>query len=212
MGIASQLPPNRKRSGIGVFEVMETTELKRDCEAIAVPSGLRQVLPQGTPVRVMQARGGSYTVSTQSHAMYRIDAKDADALGFVAPAAARGPGQQGPLSEQLVWDALKTVYDPEIPVNVVDLGLVYSCAITPHEQGGKSVAVRMAMTAPGCGMSNVLKTDVESKLLRLPEVSEARVEVVFDPPWNPGRMSEAARLQLGLDLDNSGSPGLTQIS
>lgn len=192
--------------------MLETIELKRDCEAIAIPGGARQVLPKETTVRILQARGGSYTVSTEFHAMYRIDAADADALGIEKRAAAEPPELQGPLSDQLVWDALKTVFDPEIPVNVVDLGLIYSCAITPLEQGGKKVAVRMAMTAPGCGMSNVLKADVESKIQRLPEVKETDVEVVFDPPWNPSRMSEAARLQLGFDTQGGGAPQLTQIS
>lgn len=192
--------------------MMETTELKHDCEAIAVPSGLRQVLPQGTPVRIVQRRGGSFTVSSNAHAMYRIDAKDADALGFNSPPVANDAAQQGPLSEQLVWDTLKTVYDPEIPVNIVDLGLVYSCGIAPREQGGNKVAIRMAMTAPGCGMSDVLKADVEGKLLRLPEVMEAHVEVVFDPQWNPSRISEAGRLQMGFDLESSDTPRLTKIS
>jgi probable FeS assembly SUF system protein SufT len=190
--------------------MMETVELRRDCEAIAIPSGLRQTLPKGTSVRIVQTRGGSYTVSTKVTAMYRIDAKDADALGFASPGAPDQPPQEGSLSEQLVWDALKTVYDPELPVNIVDLGLVYSCSFAPNPRGGKRVTIEMAMTSPGCGMSNVLKSDVESKLLRLPEVSEAHVEVVFDPPWSPSRMSEAARLQLGMDLEST--PGLIQIS
>jgi probable FeS assembly SUF system protein SufT len=205
---ASPLPPSDATSGANI---METIELKRECEAIAIPSGQHQVLPQGTAVRVVQSRGGSYTVSTNIHAMYRIDARDADALGY-APAAANVPTPQGPLTDQLVWDTLRAVFDPEIPVNIVDLGLVYSCVISPDERGGKTVAVRMAMTAPGCGMGNVLKADVESKLLRLPGVSRAHVEVVFDPPWNPGRMSEAARLQLGLDFGGNGPERLTQIS
>jgi probable FeS assembly SUF system protein SufT len=189
---------------------METITLKRDCEVIAIPSGLRQTLPQGAAVRVVQARGGNYTVSTPIHAMFRIDAKDADALGLDAPAATDALEREGQLSEQLVWDTLRTVYDPELPVNIVDLGLVYSCAIAPVAQGGNAIDVRMAMTSPGCGMSNVLKADVESKLLRLPQVSEARVEIVFDPPWSTERMSESARLQLGLELDSS--PALVQIS
>jgi len=192
--------------------MMESIELKRDCAAIAIPSGLRETLPRGTVVRVVQARGGSYTVSSEIHAMYRIEARDADALGFEASADTTGSGTQGPLSEQLVWDTLKTVYDPEMPVNIVDLGLVYSCSITPREEGGKIVEIRMAMTAPGCGMSNVLRSDVESKLLRLPEVKEARVEVVFDPPWTSDRMSETARLQLGLDFGGGDSAKLIQIS
>jgi probable FeS assembly SUF system protein SufT len=190
--------------------MIETIELKRDCEAITIPSGARQVLLQGTTVRIMQARGTSFTVSTQFHAMFRIDTADADALGLKGPAAAHAPEPQGPLDEQLVMNVLKTVYDPEIPVDVVELGLIYSCAIVPHEEGGKTVVIRMAMTSPGCGMSNVLKAEVEGKVRRLPEVKETRVEVVFDPPWDPGRMSEAARLQLGFDLESA--PRLTKIS
>jgi probable FeS assembly SUF system protein SufT len=196
----------------GVVMTIETTKLYRNCEVIAIPSGLRQVLPQGTAVRIMQSRGGSYTVATEIHAMFRIDAKDADALGLEVPVGATNPASQSPLSEQLVWDTLKTVFDPEIPVNVVDLGLIYSCTIVPSNRGGKKVSVRMAMTAPGCGMSNVLKADVEGKLLRLSEVSETQVEVVFDPPWNPNRMSEAARLQLGFDVAGDTTPKLRQIS
>jgi probable FeS assembly SUF system protein SufT len=191
---------------------METIELKRDCEVIAIPSGTRQVLPQGSTVRVVQKRGGNYTVSSDIHVMYRIDARDADALGFAVPAQGNEVTKHGPFSEQLIWETLKTVYDPEIPVNVVDLGLIYSCVITPHENGGNVVTIRMAMTSPACGMSNVLKADVESKLERLEGVAETRVEVVFDPPWNSGRMSEAARLQLGFDLESVASPRLTQIT
>jgi metal-sulfur cluster biosynthetic enzyme len=112
------------------------------------------------------------------------------------------------LTEALVWDALKTVYDPELPVNIVELGLVYSVAIEPAPEGS-AISIRMAMTSPGCGMSNVLKADVEGKLLRLPQVAEARVEVVFDPPWDSSRMSESARLQLGMDF--SSGPGFVQI-
>jgi probable FeS assembly SUF system protein SufT len=192
--------------------MMETIQLKRECEVIAIPSGRHQKLPMGTAVRVVQARGGSYTVSTNLHAMYRIDAKDADALGYDSTSCAKEPSGQGPLTEEMVWDELKTVFDPEIPVNIVDLGLVYSCKISAAEPGGKSIAIRMAMTAPGCGMSNVLKADVESKLVRLPEVTKADVEVVFDPPWTPDRMSEATRLQLGLDFGASHPQKLTQIS
>lgn len=185
-------------------------ELKRECEAIAIPSGLRQKLPAGAAVRIVQARGGDYTVATDRHAMFRIDGADADALGLNTPRPAPLAQREGPLSEEMAWSVLKTVYDPELPVNVVDLGLIYSCAITSAPQGGKGIAVRMAMTSPGCGMSNVLKADVERKLLQLPEVEEARVEVVFDPPWTPDRMTDAARLQLGFDLD--AAPSLIQIS
>jgi probable FeS assembly SUF system protein SufT len=185
-------------------------ELRRDCEVIAVPSGQRQTLPAGTPVRIMQTRGGTFTVSNDIHATFRIDGVDADALGL-APPKNSAPPTQGPLTEEMVTKALKTVYDPELPVNVVDLGLIYSCEIRANEQSGKSIAVRMAMTSPGCGMSNVLKADVESRLKRLPEVADVQVEVVFDPPWTQARMSEAARLQLGMDLDDTRGPGLIQI-
>jgi probable FeS assembly SUF system protein SufT len=189
---------------------METIELKRDCAAIAIPSGEREILRAGTVVRVMQARGGSYTVATASHAMFRIDASDAEALGLHLPTAPL-PAQNDAFSEELVWKTLKTVYDPEIPVNIVDLGLVYACNIRSEEKGN-SIDVRMAMTAPGCGMGNVLKTDVEAKLLRLSHVADVHVEVVFDPPWSPARMSEAARLQLGFDLEEEPTQRLTHIS
>ncbi len=189
----------------------EKVDLNRDCEVIAVPSGIRQILPKGTAVRIEQARGGSFTVSNDIHAIFRIDGQDADALGRKAPAGAWAT-PEGPLTEKMVWDALRTVYDPELPVNVVDLGLVYSCAIATGDTGAKTIAVRMAMTSPGCGMSNVLKADVQTKLMRLPDVAESKVEVVFDPPWSPARMSEAARLQLGMDMDDSRSSGFVQIS
>jgi probable FeS assembly SUF system protein SufT len=157
----------------------------------------------------MQSLAGSYTVATDRGYMYRVEAKDTDALGLSNAAMAQEPAvREGPFSEQMVWDQLKTVYDPEIPVNIVDLGLVYSCVIVPMEQGGKSVHIKMSMTAPGCGMGNVLKGDVQNKLARLPGVKEVHIEVVFDPPWHPGLMSDAAKLQLGFDLDY----GATQTS
>jgi probable FeS assembly SUF system protein SufT len=183
----------------------QSVVLKRDCEAIAVPAGTKQLLPAGTTVRVTQSLGASYTVAAGG-ALYRIDEKDADALGASGPATETHAPPT--FSERMVWDQLKTVYDPEIPVNIVDLGLIYGCEVADREQGGKKIDVAMSLTAPGCGMSEVLKTDVEQKLARLPEVKEVRVQVVFDPPWNPGRMSEAAKLQLGFDLDyGGGSPG-----
>jgi len=179
--------------------------LNRDCEAIEIPAGTRTTLPAGTVVRVMQSRGGSHTVSSNFGAMYRVDAKDSDALGVTTPASALNvPG--GPLTEQMVIDQLKTVFDPEIPVNIVDLGLVYGCAITALQDKDKRIDVKMSMTAPGCGMGNVLKADVEGKLSSLPQVKEVHVDIIFDPPWNPSRMSDAARLQLGLDLEERSTP------
>jgi probable FeS assembly SUF system protein SufT len=185
----------------------EWIELKRPCEAIEIPSGIRRELPAGSRVTVSQFLGSGYTVISEVGYMLRIDAKDADALGL-APVgdAQREEAPTAAFSQSMVWDQLRTVYDPEIPVNIVDLGLVYSCEIREHENHEKKIEVKMTMTAPGCGMGNVLKADVENKLSRLPEVKEVNVEVVFDPPWHPGLMSEAARLQLGLDLDTGNTP------
>jgi probable FeS assembly SUF system protein SufT len=182
-----------------------TVPLKRDCAAIAIPAGTRLTLPAGTVVRVTQAAGTSYTVAADFGVLYRIEGVDADALGLSGPVE---ESQAPPtFSEKMVWDQLKTVYDPEIPVNIVDLGLIYGCAIGDDEQGGKKIDVQMSLTAPGCGMSDVLKADVETKLRRLPEVKQVKVDVVFDPPWTPARMSEAAKLQLGFDLDYGGPSG-----
>jgi probable FeS assembly SUF system protein SufT len=184
----------------------ELIELKRESEVIEIPSGVRRVLPAGSRVRISQFLGSGYTVVTDMGCMCRIDAKDADVLGLTPPTAEEKTPSAQTFNEQMVWDQLRTVYDPEIPVNIVDLGLIYSCEITSHEQGGKKVDVKMSMTAPGCGMGNVLKADVETKLSRLPEVKAVNVQVVFDPPWYPGLMSEAAKLQLGFDLDYGSSP------
>ena len=189
----------------------EQIDLKRECEAIEIPSGTRRVLSTSSRVRISQFLGTSYTVVGDMGCMFRIDAKDADALGRTPPAADETKTSDGVFAEPMVWAQLKTVYDPEIPVNIVDLGLIYSCEITAPEQGGKKIDVKMSMTAPGCGMGNVLKADVEGKLARLPEVKEVHVEVVFDPPWSPARMSEAAKLQLGFDLDY-GKTSVTGIS
>ena len=185
--------------------------LSRDCNSVEIPSGARNLLPAGTIVRVMQSRGGSYTVASNTGAMYRIDGQDADALGLsaTAPAGAAAEGEKtaaGPLSEKMVLDQLRSVYDPEIPVNIVDLGRVYSCVISAQPEGRRRIDVKMAMTAPGCGMADVLKADVEARLKGLPEVGEVQVEIVFDPPWHAGRMSEAARQQLGLDPVDDSSP------
>jgi probable FeS assembly SUF system protein SufT len=180
----------------------ETVALTRDCQTTQIPSGISWPLKAGTQVRLMQALGGSYTVMTDQGYMVRIDAKDADALGLspeIAAAAAAAPHE---FSEQLVWDQLRGVYDPEIPVNVVDLGLIYECKISEGNEA-HNIELKMTMTAPGCGMADVLKNDIQRRLSGLPFVKDVRVEVVFDPPWTPARMTEGARLQLGLDLDAS---------
>lgn len=184
------------------MNIHEPITLTRACEGIEIPSGIRNTIPAGATVRIMQSLGTSYTISTDRGYMLRIDAKDADALGL-SPSAPPQPSAAQPrtFSEQLVKDELRTVFDPEIPVNVLDLGLIYSCVITPLLQGGNRIDIKMSMTAPGCGMGNVLKADVENKLSRLPDVKEVHVEIVFTPPWHPSFMSEAAKLQLGFDLD-----------
>jgi len=175
--------------------------LSRETDVVEVPSGINNKLPAGTVVRVMQNLGTTYTVYSDYGLMYRIDAKDADALGLSnASAAPEASSGSEPFSEKMVWDQLKTVYDPEIPVNIADLGLIYSCQVKPLDQGAHRIDIEMTLTAPGCGMGNVLKSDVETKLAKLPTVREVHVEVVLDPPWGPARMSEAAKLQLGLDL------------
>jgi probable FeS assembly SUF system protein SufT len=172
--------------------------LESDLPVIAIPSGETQTLPRGTVVRIMQELGGSYTITASYGGMFRVDAEHAPALGITAPAKTPAPTE---FSERLVWDTLKTVYDPEIPVNVVELGLIYECDVTKLENGQHRIAVQMTLTAPGCGMGNVLKADVEKRLSRLPGVKEVQVEIVLDPPWTPAKMSDAAKLQLGFDLD-----------
>jgi probable FeS assembly SUF system protein SufT len=179
----------------------ESKSLTRDVEASVVPVGTKVTLMKGEQAYVTQSLGGTYTVIVNGN-MFRIDGKDADALGFEAQAkpatvAAGGPVTQEQLEKQ-VWDSLKTCYDPEIPVNIVDLGLIYDCHLTPIGTDNYRADVKMTLTAPGCGMGPVLAQDVQNKLLSLEPIDEANVELVWDPPWNQGMMTEAAKLQLGL--------------
>lgn len=181
------------------MKTAETITLTRDCEAIEIPSGEKVTLPAGDRVTVTQALGGTVTVSTERGALVRIAAKDADAIGKPVPGGTDGGGMISGLSvEEQVWGQLKTCFDPEIPANIVDLGLVYACRVTPFPAGGSVVEIVMTLTAPGCGMGQVLKDDVQQKVLGIPGVAEAHVEIVVEPPWDQSRMSEAARLQLGL--------------
>jgi probable FeS assembly SUF system protein SufT len=176
--------------------------LSRDCEAIQIPSGEKVMLPVGSWVTVTQSLGGSYTVTTDQGYLVRIANKDADAIGKEAEAsqAEKLTVAEGPADlEKSVWDQLKTCFDPEIPVNIVDLGLVYHCQVTPLLEGGNKVDVKFTLTAQGCGMGGVLKADMQSKILNLPDVKDVDVEVVFDPPWDPSMMSDAAKLQLGFN-------------
>jgi probable FeS assembly SUF system protein SufT len=180
---------------MGTYERITVT---RDVDAVEIPAGTTTRLAAGTPVTVLQALGGAYTVQTDMGYMVRIAAKDADALGKAAAAAeADAPPLEGEALERAVWEQLRTCYDPEIPVNIVELGLVYRCELKPVE-GGSRVEIDFTLTAPGCGMGPVLEQDVRQKVAALPGVKEVEVTVVLEPAWTPARMSEVARLELGM--------------
>jgi probable FeS assembly SUF system protein SufT len=174
----------------------------RKVEVLTVPDGEKVPLAAGTWLLVQHALGGQFTAMTERGGLVRIEGKDADALGpeLVEEArkfeAARAASAEGPFEEQKVWDALGTVYDPEIPSSITELGLVYLVAAEPVE-GGHAVHVKMTLTAPGCGIGPVLVEDVRRTVLGVPGVKDVEVELVFEPPWDPSRMSEAAKLQLG---------------
>ncbi len=180
----------------------ENTEktLLRDCAATRIPSGEAITLSKDTQVFITQALGGSYTVATDQ-GLARIADADADALGLecAAKKADASPVDSSvPVDEKAVWDQLRTCYDPEIPVNIVDLGLVYDCVITPRESNGAAVNVKMTLTAPGCGMGPTIAAEAKSKVLGVPGVGDAEVELVWDPPWNQAMISEAGKMKLGL--------------
>lgn len=170
--------------------------LRRDCEAFVVPSGSPYVLTKATEVILTQSLGDSFTVNVSGN-LFRIAGKDADALGreIVSPFA--NLLEDATLDDK-VWALLKTCYDPEIPVNIVDLGLVYECHIEAMGNEKKSIHIKMTLTAPGCGMGPVLANDVKQKLLTLENIIDVNVEIVFDPPWSHSLMSDAAKLQLGI--------------
>jgi len=172
--------------------------LTRDCEAVTVPSGTTVTLQKGGQAVITQSLGGTFTVVVNGN-MFRIAGKDADAIGREPPAAPAqtAPAPGGPVDEKLLWAQMKTCFDPEIPVNVVDLGLIYDCKVTPLP-GGNRVDVKMTLTAPGCPMAGSMAADVKSKLESVPGVTEVNVEIVWEPPWNQQMMTEAAKLQLGL--------------
>jgi probable FeS assembly SUF system protein SufT len=180
---------------------METTLVRRDCEASLIPSGVKTVIPAGAEVRITQSLGGAYTVLFDG-GMARIENSDADALGKEVEAKPSAAADAAPLTpeamESRIWDQMRTCYDPEIPVNIVDLGLVYDTALTPQAEGGTTVEVKMTLTAPGCGMGATIAADVENKIRAVPGVGQVNVSLVWDPPWNQAMMTEAAKLQLGL--------------
>ncbi|MCC6354910.1 MAG: putative Fe-S cluster assembly protein SufT [Verrucomicrobiae bacterium] len=176
----------------------DEVQLSRECAAVAIPAGHATKLPQGTTGVVTQALGGSYTLMTPM-GLFRIDGRDGDAIGrAVLGGEAQKRAAEGAFNEELIWEQMRSCFDPEIPVNIVDLGLIYSVAVEEREGGGRKVGVKMTLTAPGCGMGEIIRQDVVNRVASVPGVDEVDVEMVFDPPWNQGMMTEAARLQLGL--------------
>ena len=183
----------------------EEVALTRDCEAVEIPQGTPITLEADTPVVITQAIGDNYTLQVPSvGGLYRIAGKDADALGKTRPRAAldaaaalADAGQ--PLTDDVLREVLKDVYDPEIPVNIVDLGLIYGLAVTRRADGGSDVRVQMTLTAPGCGMGQIIAADVKARLEQVPGVVHAIAEIVWEPPWVPQRISPAGRTKLGMD-------------
>jgi probable FeS assembly SUF system protein SufT len=171
--------------------------LSRDCDAIQIPSGHAIVLPAGMNVIVTQSLGGTYTVATPG-GLARIELRDGDALGLDSRVHREEPKKHDGPAEEAVWLQLKTVFDPEIPVNVVDLGLIYDCRVKTTDGGGNTVLVRMTLTAPGCGMGPAIAADARQKILAIEGVDDAEVELVWDPPWNQSMISEEGRMKLGL--------------
>lgn len=175
-----------------------TTTLTKDVAATVIPAGGALTLSAGTEVYIVQTLGGNVTVRTD-RGLFRIAAEDTGAIaGYVPAAAAAGPGP-GEFSEQAVWEALKTCFDPEIPVNIVDLGLIYDLAVEDTPSGGKSLEVKMTLTAPGCGMGPVIAEDARRKIADLPSVESARVHIVWDPQWTPQMISAEGRQKLGIE-------------
>lgn len=176
----------------------EPIKFERDCAAVLVPQGEKVTLPAGSVGYITQALGGSFTVFVEGN-LFRIAGEDADALGKDPPIALQlEDDTDDDAVEVLVWKQLRTCFDPEIPVNVVELGLVYDCDIERMDDGSRKVNIKMTLTAPACGMGDILVEDVRTKVERVPTVSEADVDLIFDPPWNQSMMSDAARLETGM--------------
>ena len=172
--------------------------VSREVKAVIVPAGVEVNLKPGQSGYITQALGGSFTVYMEGN-LFRISGDDADAIGKEAVKAPElPPNATTDDVRDLAWAQMRTCYDPEIPINIVDLGLVYDCAVQPNDDGTRTVEVRLTLTAPGCGMGEILVDDVKDKIERIPTVREARVDLTFDPPWNQSMMSEEARLQTGM--------------
>lgn len=174
-------------------------KVSRDCEAILIPSGEKLRLQAGSQVWLTQSLGGSYTVMTDRGHMARIAGENADALGLESKAGkASVAAEQAGDIEKLVWNQLKTCFDPEIPVNIVDLGLIYHCRVVSLPEGGSRAEVQFTLTAQGCGMGEVLKKDIQGRILSVPGVKEAKVDLVWEPPWDQSKMSKEAKIELGI--------------
>jgi probable FeS assembly SUF system protein SufT len=180
----------------------EEITLSRTAEGVLIPSGERVMVPVGANATITQSLGGSYTIITDRGLMVRVSGREVEALGKTPPEMPQTAPEEELTKEALeekVWEQLRTCYDPEIPVNIVDLGLVYLCEVSPVEDGsGYEANIKMTLTAPGCGMGPVLASDVRGKVESLPGVRSANVDVVFDPIWDRSMMTDAAKLQLGM--------------
>ncbi|MBN8249184.1 MAG: putative Fe-S cluster assembly protein SufT [Verrucomicrobia bacterium] len=174
--------------------------LSRDCNAIQIPAGNTVTLPAGTEVDITQTLGGSYTIHALG-GLFRVASKDADALGLKPEASGAAPSAVSgdAVSEEMVWETLRSCYDPEIPVNIVDLGLVYDMGIEELPTGNRKVFVKMTLTAPGCGMGATIAGDAQQKILMLPSVEDASVEIVWDPPWHQSMITPQGRRLLGIE-------------
>lgn len=176
----------------------EPVVLKRDVKSIVVPAGMEIDLQKGALVYITQAMGGSFTIYHEGN-LFRIAGQDADALGkepLEPPVLPEDASDEE--FEKIVWEQIRTCYDPEIPVNIVDLGLIYACEISRNDSNEREITVHMTLTAPGCGMGEILVEDVREKVSIIPTVASTTVELTFDPPWNREMMTEAARLELGM--------------
>jgi len=183
------------------MNIREEVTFSRSAEAIMIPSGERVLVPEGAQATITQSLGGAYTLITDRGLMVRVSGREVEAIGKT-PAEVPGAAEVEALTkekvEEAVWEQIKTCYDPESPVNIVHLGLVYQCELTDAEAGKFDVKIKMTLTAPGCGMGPVLASDVKMKVESIAGVRNAEVEVVFDPVWDRSMMSEAAKLQLGM--------------
>ncbi|MGH7841630.1 MAG: putative Fe-S cluster assembly protein SufT [Candidatus Binataceae bacterium] len=178
---------------------MERVELARECQAVQIPAGNTVMLEKGVEVFITQSLGGTFTLQVPAYGgLFRIQGADADALGRAAEAMASAAISEGDL-ESMVWEQLKTCFDPEIPVNIVDLGLVYGMELSAVAEGGHKVDVKMTLTAQGCGMGATIAIDAKQKIMSIAGITEANVDLVWDPPWNPQMIVPSARERLGID-------------